>query len=204
MPTTLEQIQYGFDRDSRRTWQKRPLTTMQDQAYQYDALGQVSAAARGSLNSNLTAISGTPPLAQSWEYDPTGNWRGFHTSINGADTLDQHRVHDRGNRMTQIEGNPHNQILDRAGRMRQLAPDAEGDWEGKLELTWDAWSRITKVKNNGEVVGEYTYDGQHRRVTREVGEEAQLLQRPMATGGGTQRCGNDSEHELPVGITAPG
>jgi len=168
MSTTLEQIQYGFDRDSRRTWQKRPLTSMQDQAYQYDALSQVSAAARGSLNLNMTAISGTPAAAQSWDYDPTGNWRGFHTTAAGTATLDQHRVNDRGNRLTQIEDNPSNMLLDRVGRMRQMAPDAGGDWDGTLELTWDAWSRITSVKNNGEVVGEYTYDGTHRRTTREV------------------------------------
>jgi len=173
MPTTLEQIQYGFDRGSRRTWQKRPLTSLQDQHYGYDTLSQVSEAARGSLNTNLTAISGTPVLAESWNYDPTGNWRGYQVAAAGTPTLDQHRVHDRGNRMTQIEGNPHNMILDRAGRMRQMSPDAEGDWEGKLEMTWDAWSRITKVRSNGAVVGEYTYDGAHRRVTREV--EAETL-----------------------------
>ncbi|HBJ86123.1 MAG TPA: hypothetical protein DDZ88_20115 [Verrucomicrobiales bacterium] len=168
MSTTLEQIQYGFDRDSRRTWQRRSLTDTQDRHYNYDALSQVSAAARGSLNLNATAISGIPASAESWDYDPTGNWRGYHTAVNGTPTLDQHRVHDRGNRMTQIEDNPNNMILDRVGRMRQMAPDAEGDWDGKLELTWDAWSRITRVKNNGTVVGEYTYDGTHRRVTREV------------------------------------
>jgi len=171
MPTTLEQLQYRFDRDSRRTWQKRPLTSMQDQQYNYDALSQVNAAARGSLNLNATAISGIPALEESWNYDPTGNWSGYHTAANGEVTLDQHRVHDRGNRLTQIEDNPNNMILDRAGRMRQMAPDAGGDWDGTLELTWDAWSRITSVKNNGAVVGEYAYDGQHRRTTREVDGE---------------------------------
>ncbi len=169
--STLEQIQYGFDRDSRRTWQKRPLTDTQDQQYNYDALSQVNAAARGSLNLNFTAISGVPASAQSWDYDPTGNWRGYHVAANGTTSLDQQRVHDRGNRLTQIEDNPHNMILDRVGRMRQMAPDAEGDWDGKLEITWDAWSRITSVKNNGEVVGEYAYDGTHRRTSREVDGE---------------------------------
>jgi RHS repeat-associated protein len=171
MSTTLEQSQYGFDRDSRRAWQRRPLTSLQDQSYQYDALSQVNAAARGSLNLNATAISGIPSLEESWNYDPTGNWRGYHAAANGSSTLDQQRVHDRGNRLTQIEDNPHNLILDRSGRMRQTAPDAAGDWDGKLELTWDAWSRITGVKNNGEVAGEYTYDGLFRRITREVDEE---------------------------------
>jgi len=171
MSTTVEQSQYGFDRNSRRTWQQRSLTNTQDQHYSYNALSQVSAAARGSLNLNKTAISGRPASAQSWEYDPTGNWRGYHTAVNGTQTLNQHRVHDRGNRLTQIEDNPNNMILDRVGRMRQMSPDAEGDWDGKLEITWDAWSRITKVKNNGTVVGEYSYDGTHRRTTREVGGE---------------------------------
>jgi len=169
MSTTLEQSQYGFDRNSRRMWQRRSLTDTQDQHYNYDALGQVSAVARGSLNLNKTAISGRPASAETWDYDPTGNWRGYQTAAAGASTLDQHRVHDRGNRLTQIENNPHNMILDCVGRMRQMAPDASGDWDSKLELTWDAWSRITSVKNNGAVVGEYAYDGTHRRTTRQVG-----------------------------------
>ena len=168
MPTTLEQIQYGFDRDSRRTWKRRTLTTNEDDHYSYDALSQVTVAARGNLNLNLTAISGRPVSEQSWDYDPTGNWRGFDAAENGNPILDQHRVHDRGNRLTQIEDSPTAMVLDRAGRMRQAAPDAGGDWNGKLELTWDAWSRVTSVKNNGAMVGEYQYDGLTRRTTREV------------------------------------
>lgn len=166
--SVVERSQYGFDRASRRTWQKRPQTDTQDQQYSYDALSQVSAAARGSLNLNATAISGTPASAESWDYDPTGNWRGYHAAANGTSTLDQHRVHDRGNRLTQIEDNPNNMLLDRVGRIRQMAPDADGDWDGALELAWDAWSRITSVKSNGEVVGDYAYDGKHRRITRVV------------------------------------
>ena len=168
MPTTLEQIQYGFDRDSRRTWKRRALAVGEDDHYRYDALSQVTAAARGSLNLNLTAIGGRPASEQSWDYDPTGNWRGFDAAENGNPILDQHRVHDRGNRLTQIEGSPAAVVLDRAGRMRQAAPDAGGDWNGNLELTWDAWSRVTSVKSNGETVGEYAYDGLTRRTTREV------------------------------------
>jgi RHS repeat-associated protein len=164
----VERSRYGFDRASRRLWQTRPLTDTQDQQYDYDALSQVSAAARGCLNAQGTVICGPPASAESWDYDPTGNWRGYHTAANGATTLDQYRVHDRGNRLTQIEDNPNNMILDRVGRMRQMAPDAEGDWDGKLEITWDAWSRITQVVSNSGSSGSYRYDGLHRRVTRAV------------------------------------
>jgi len=40
MPTTLEQLQYGFDRDSRRTWRQRATTQGWDNAYVYDSLSQ--------------------------------------------------------------------------------------------------------------------------------------------------------------------
>ncbi|MCX6854903.1 MAG: RHS repeat-associated core domain-containing protein [Verrucomicrobia bacterium] len=134
-----------------------------------DSLSQVSAASRGSLNLNATVISGIPAAEETWGYDPTGNWLRYQQAQNGTETLDQSRVHDRGNRLTQIEDNPNVMILDRAGRMRQLSPDASGDWNGKLDLTWDAWSRITQVRNNGILVGTYQYDGLYRRITRVVG-----------------------------------
>lgn len=168
--SVIERSQYGFDRNSRRTWQKRPLTDTQDLHHDYDALGQVSASVRGSLNLNTTAISGIPAAAESWDYDPTGNWRGYETrGPNGGITLDQQRVHDRGNRLTQIVDNAFPTLLDRAGRMTQSAPDAGGNWSGRLEIVWDAWSRIKTVMNNGATVGTYSYDGLHRRVTRQVG-----------------------------------
>jgi RHS repeat-associated protein len=166
--SVIERSGYGFDASSRRIWQTRPLTDTQDQQYGYDALSQVSVAARGCLNAQGTAICGIPAAQEAWDYDPTGNWRGYHQLTNGASTLDQGRVHDRGNRLTQIEDNPNNMILDRVGRMRQSAPDAEGDWDGKLEITWDAWSRITGVVSSSGSSGSYRYDGLHRRITREV------------------------------------
>ncbi len=84
--------------------------------------------------------------------------------------MDQHRVHDKGNRLTQIEDNPSPILLDRAGRMRQLPPDASGDWNESLELKWDAWGRITQVNrvSDSEVLGGYAYDGLTRRITRVV------------------------------------
>ena len=175
MPVTLERLQYGFDRDSRRTWRRRVETQGFDQRFSYDGLSQVTGGARGNLNLNATAISGVPAVAEAWDYDSTGNWRGYQVDANGAVTLDQHRVHDKGNRLTQIEGEPSPVLLDRAGRMLQVPPSAAGDWGGSLELKWDAWSRITEVKrvSDGAVLGQYFYDALTRRTTRVVSGEVQ-------------------------------
>ncbi len=167
--SVIERSGYGFDANSRRIWQTRPQTDTQDQQYDYDALSQVSASARGCLSAQGTAICGIPAMQEKWDYDPTGNWRGYHQEANGASTLDQARVHDRGNRLTQIEDNPNSMILDRVGRMRQMSPDAEGDWDGNLDITWDGWSRITDVVSSSGSSGSYRYDGLHRRIKRETG-----------------------------------
>jgi len=171
MSTTLERLQYGFDRDSRRTWRKRTLTTGEDNAYGYDGLSQVVNAARGNLNFNATAIGGVPAEVQAWDYDPTGNWRGYETQANGSVALDQTRVHDKGNRLTQIVDAPNPVLLDRAGRMREVSPDAGGNWNQAQQVTWDAWSRVTEVrrKSDGAVLGSYSYDGLTRRTTQSVG-----------------------------------
>lgn len=165
----LDRIQCGFDRDARRTWRRRTLTSNEDNAYGYDGLSQVTGAARGNLNLNATAISAVPAQEENWNYDPTGNWRGYQTQANGTVTLDQHRVHDKGNRLTQIENDPNPILLDRVGRMKQVPPDASGDWSQPLDLKWDAWSRLVQVSQNGSTVGTCAYDGLTRRTTRTAG-----------------------------------
>src|SRR5580698_10235766 len=128
MSTTLERLQYGFDRDSRRTWRRRSLATGEDNSYGYDGLSQVTQAALGNLNQNASAISAVPAGMETWDYDPTGNWRGYHIEDDGSVSLDQHRVHDKGNRLMQIDTDPNPVLVDRAGRMTQVAPDASVDW----------------------------------------------------------------------------
>jgi len=165
----LERLQYGFDRDSRRTWRQRVLTTNLDNAYNYDGLSQVTNAAAGNLNLNHTAISGIPAQDETWNYDPTGNWSGYQTQANGAITLDQARVYDKGNRLTQIASDLQPILLDQVGRILQAPPDATGDWTQSLVLQWDAWSRIVQISQNDSFIGSYTYDGLSRRLTKTTG-----------------------------------
>ena len=169
MSTLLEQLEYGFDRDSRRSWRRRVLATGQDDAYGYDGLSQVVNAARGNLNLNATAIGGVPAEDESWDYDPTGNWRGYRLEENGAVTLEQRRVHDKGNRLMQVEGSAGAVLVDRAGRMTQVPPDAAGEWNQEQRMVWDAWSRLVAVADDVQgLTGSYSYDGLNRRMTRVV------------------------------------
>jgi len=166
MPTTLEQLQYGFDRDSRRTWRQRATTQGWDNAYAYDSLSQVAGDNRGNLNLAQNAIAGVPATGSRWDYDETGNWQGYQMLQNGAASLEQTRTHDKGNRLMEIQGAAAMRT-DRAGRMLQAVPGPQQDWSQSWQITWDAWSRITQVSNSeGNEIHRYSYDGITRRITR--------------------------------------
>jgi len=126
MPTTLEQLQYGFDRDSQRTWRQRATTQGWDNAYSYDSLSQVTGDNRGDLNLAQTTIAGVPANGSRWDYDETGNWHGYQTLENGAVVLNQSRTHDKGNRLMEVKGAAAMRT-DRAGRMIQAVPGPQQD-----------------------------------------------------------------------------
>jgi RHS repeat-associated protein len=155
MSTTLERIQYGYDRDSWRTWRRRVLATGLDNYYDYDGLGQVTEASQGNLNLNLSAISGVPVAQESWAYDPTGNWESY-SQLTGKQT----RVHDKGNRLMQMDrpysGTDYPIVQDACGRMTLMA---DGINIASKAVTWDAWNRVTAVQGYGS----YAYDGLSRR-----------------------------------------
>ncbi len=171
--TPLVHLQYGFDANSRRTWRDDLVAAsaaQQDRHYRYDTLSQVVAEDRGDINVNRTAIAGIPASGSRWDYDETGNWKGYQQLVNGAATLDQPRTHDRGNRLLEIGAGAGPTRVDRAGRMLELPP-VEGAWDETFELVWDAWSRIVEVKQGESTVGKYAYDGLTRRISRETGSD---------------------------------
>ncbi len=217
--TPLVHLQYGFDANNRRTWRDDLVAAsaaQQDRHYRYDALSQVVAEDRGDINVNCpslrsrpakwlrmenaaiaakqcTAIAGIPASGSRWDYDETGNWKGYQQLQNGNATLDQPRTHDRGN-CPSLRSRPAKSLrrdgaavaakrwlleigagagttrVDRAGRMLELPP-VEGAWDETFELVWDAWSRIVEVKQGESTVGKYAYDGLTRRITRETGSD---------------------------------
>lgn len=168
--TVVDRIQYGFDRGSRRLWRQdlaAPASAMQDKFYGYDGLGQVTAANQGNLNINRTAIAAVPASAESFKYDPIGNWLNYQSDENGFPTLEQPRQNDQDNQIVALVGIATGTSYDANGNMTATHPDKAGDWTKGVLMTWDAWNRLVQV-NDAQTTGElarYSYDGSTRRNT---------------------------------------
>jgi RHS repeat-associated protein len=167
--TPIDAWQWGFNEASNRTWKKNLVAaTGQDEAYQYDGLYQVKGDAVGTLNTNRTAIGGTPKEDETFTYDPVGNWLAYQKKANGSPVLDQTRSNNRDNQLTQIDGSSQAIEYDRAGNAIKIRPGAGGDWSKHFTLVWDAWNRLVEVKDeNGVTVQKNAFDGLSRRITTE-------------------------------------
>jgi RHS repeat-associated protein len=169
----LDQTRYGYNRSSQRTWRTAPLATSghEDEAYQYDGLYQITGRQRGDLNTNHTAIGGIPVRAEAFNYDPIGNWQQYQVSADGTLVLDQTRVHDKANTLTQINSSSALLDHDPSGNMTLCPPPADGEWDEALTLVWDAWNRLTEVRTEDgtTLIAKYAYDGLWRRTTRQIG-----------------------------------
>ena len=169
-----DRIQYGYDRANNRTWRKNLAATNKgkDNAYQYDGLYQVKQNAVGTLNTNQTAIGAIPGEQENFSYDPSGNWTNYQRAENGTEVLDQSRVNNQDNQVTQIDGSSDAIAYDKAGNATKLPPGADGDWSKHFQLKWDGWNRLVEIRDeNGVLVAAYAYDGLFRRTTKVVGTE---------------------------------
>jgi RHS repeat-associated protein len=169
--TPIDAWQWGFNEASNRTWKKNLVAaTGQDEAYAYDGLYQVKRDAVGTLNTNRTAIGGTPKEDETFTYDPVGNWLAYQKNANGSAVIDQTRSNNRDNQLTQIDESSQGIEYDRAGNAIKIRPGAGGDWNKHFTLVWDAWNRLVEVKDeNGVTVQKNAFDGLSRRITTESG-----------------------------------
>ncbi|MCB1202877.1 MAG: RHS repeat-associated core domain-containing protein [Verrucomicrobiae bacterium] len=173
--TPIDAWQWGYNEASNRTWKKNLVAASgQDESYGYDGLYQVIRDAVGTLNTNRTTVGGVPGETEDFEYDPTGNWLGYRKNANGSVVLDQSRSNNQDNQLTQIDGSSALLSYDRAGNATKLPPGESVNGEPFLNVIWDAWNRIVRVETEGDdwihLVGEYSYDGLSRRITRTVDE----------------------------------
>ena len=169
-----DRIQYGYDRANNRTWRKNLAATNKgkDNAYQYDGLYQVKQNAVGTLNTNQTAIGAIPGEQENFSYDPSGNWTNYQRAENGTEVLDQSRVNNQDNQVTQIDGSSDAIAYDKAGNATKLPPGVDGDWSKHFQLKWDGWNRLVEIRDqDSTLVATYAYDGMFRRTTKAVGSE---------------------------------
>jgi RHS repeat-associated protein len=168
----LVHLKYGYDRASNRTHREDLVAQSYgkdfDELYEYDGLHRLKKFHRGRLTDDNQAIT-SPTLQQGWVLDATGNWQNF-TQNDQADadqTLDQQRLHNRVNEITQIArtvgANWATPEYDRNGNMTVIPQPKE--MTQTFQGTWDAWNRQVKLTEpNGsggwQTLAEYQYDGQ--------------------------------------------
>jgi RHS repeat-associated protein len=167
--TMLDRIQYGYDRASRRLWRQdlaAPSSTRQDKFYAYDGLGQVTSANQGNLNINHTAIAAVPASAESFAYDPIGNWLNYQGDEAGFPTLKQERKNNQDNQIVSLNSVAAGVGYDANGNMIATLPLKSGNWSTGYTVAWDAWNRLAFVRNDGSSmeIAKYGYDGSNRRI----------------------------------------
>ncbi|MCH8992618.1 MAG: RHS repeat-associated core domain-containing protein, partial [Acidobacteria bacterium] len=172
----LAQLKYGYDRASNRTYRENTvadgLGVHLDELYGYDNLQRLTAANRGQLSGSKDRIT-NHALAQTWNLDPTGNWKGFTNfdQATPANDLVQQRTTNAANEITDVTETVGNiwktPAHDRNGNMTTMPqPD---DPTSEYDCTYDAWNRLVKVETTvPATVAEYSYDGPNRRIRKYV------------------------------------
>jgi len=167
----LADIAYGYDAASRRTWRQDMTPESEaafDRFYGYDALGQVKAADRGTLNQNRTAIGGVPEEAEAWNYDEQGNWLKYLKAEDGVTEIDQHRRNNESNQITTVDGSNAGVAYDKNGNMLRV-PTGDALTGAPRHLKWNAWNQLVEVRDDeDELIQRNTYDALFRRITREL------------------------------------
>jgi RHS repeat-associated protein len=152
-----DRFQYGYDRNSNRTYRDNLVNADFGELYTYDGLNQIASFERGELNDNKNGMEpDTTSREQSWNYDALGNWDSLTTD--GGDA--KSRSHNKQNEITAIEDQT-TPTYDANGNMT-------GDETGK-QFVYDAWNRLKVVKapasEGGATLETLDYDGLGRRVS---------------------------------------
>lgn len=191
--TSIDRVQYGYDRVSSRMYRKVPTDTSNkfDELYSHDGIHRLDDLKRGQLNGSHTSMANTD-FQQAWTLDETGNWSNFKQDNNGNGTwdLDQDRTSNKVNEITDLDNTAGSQWgtpqYDRAGNMTRI-PNNESstfswseltvddwydltvdEWYGLPATTddepsYDAWNRIVRLNREGKTLQISEYDALRRR-----------------------------------------
>jgi YD repeat-containing protein len=172
-----DRIKYGYDRAGNRIWRQNTVATSLgkafDELYSYDGIHRLKDMQRGTLNAGKTGITGgTSTFAECWGLDTTGNWSNYRQDDDGDGSWDliQNRANNPVNEITNItESTGPSWITpayDAAGNMTTI-PKPANPAVGYTGI-YDAWNRLTAIKEGGDFVAEYAYDGAKRRTIQKT------------------------------------
>lgn len=185
--TSRAQIDYGYDRGSRRVYHEDVLAATNtedlDQLDTRNAFGELTNWKLGNVtDSNADTIPdeilpAARERTQDWTLDQLGNWEEFKHDTNGDedfvddDDLDQSRLMNDANEITGIakygsQSAWPTPTYDAAGSMTSLP--LPNDPETAADATYDAWGRLVKLETGSDTVAEYEYDGLGRRIIKHV------------------------------------
>jgi RHS repeat-associated protein len=154
--TSVDRYQYGYDRNSIRTYRDNLVNTALGEVYANDGLNQMTSFTRGTLDGTKTGVTGSPARTQAFDLDALGNFESVTT--NGTA---QTRTHDKQNQVTGVTGAT-TPTYDAEGN---LTKDSAGQ-----QYVYDAWDQLVAVKNSGgTTIAAYEYDGTRRRVQATAG-----------------------------------
>jgi RHS repeat-associated protein len=156
-----DRFQYGYDRNGNVLYKENMLSSSMSELYHtngsgngYDALNQLTAFARGTLNSGKDTIS-SPARTQSWDYDATGNWESSTTN-----SITTTRTHNKQNEITGVGSATPGYAAN-----GNMTTDETGQ-----TLKYDAWNRLVEIKTSGgTTLSAYVPDALTRRIKETSG-----------------------------------
>ncbi|WP_428940607.1 RHS repeat domain-containing protein [Fontivita pretiosa] len=143
----------------------------------YNSVHRLTDYDRGDLNGTFSGIS-TPSFAQEWSLKALGNWTSFKEDADGngmfsdAVDLNQTRGHNKANEITDISGEQAGQVAwadpgyDAMGNVTSYPKP--GSMTSSYTCKYDAWNRLTEVKDGANLVAAYSYDGLGRRIIKKT------------------------------------
>ncbi len=152
-PSETPAIRVARHRDGRRVADR-------DFRYTYDGLDRLVQAARGAEGGSWSSAVG----GQQWALDMLGNWDSIFNDTNGDGNYtssspdeERERTHNFANEIEDITSLPF--AYDAAGNMTEQGLLAAAT----KYYTHDAWNRLTEVKIDAAVLGQYEYNALHWR-----------------------------------------
>lgn len=141
--STLNDLVYGFNRDSQVLWREENVASAKDERYAYDDLARFDIFDRGDLNAGKTDIT-SPVRNQDWGLDLVGNWS---TIATGGVTVT--REHNRSNEITDVDTDPEIEDGDPTYDDNGNTTYTEHPAPSGRTFIYDAWNRLTEVKFGG-------------------------------------------------------